>query len=328
MGKKSPKSQTVTQETKLPPQYARGLDFVLGQGMSLANQYLGPTSPAYGATGFNPLAGSGFSPMGGGASQGDFSAPSIVPQLSGDTHRGLAGLAKSSHPLVTENLLATLRGDSMEDGMAQNILPDSAFSSLNDTAAGNYLHGGEGFNAAVDAAIRRAQPGILSTFGAAGRSGSGLAQTAMAQAASDAFASQYANERNNQMAAAGALANINTSNFNAERGRQLLAGAQHDALRSQQANDLLRSGSIREDRQREFLLEPFTRFNLATDPIIRAIGGAPTTTSTTQPLHKNTGAGLLGGALGGAGLGQALGFAGAGPLAPFAIGGALLGGIL
>lgn len=88
--------------------------------------------------------------------------------------------------------------------------PLAGTDALESTAAGDFLFGGDGFDAAVDAAVRRATPGILSTFGAAGAGGAtgGLAQEALGTAAIDAFASQFANERRNQLGAAGQLAGL------------------------------------------------------------------------------------------------------------------------
>ena len=79
--------------------------------------------------------------------------------------------------------------------------------ALQATADGNFLFGGDGFQAAVDASLRQATPGILSTFGSAGAGGAtgGLAQEALGTAAIDAFARQFAQERGNQINAAGLL---------------------------------------------------------------------------------------------------------------------------
>lgn len=67
----------------------------------------------------------------------------------------------------------------------------------------DYLYGGSGFNAAVDAALRKIRPQVDSSFALSGQThGSGLLDVAMGQAASDAFASLYNSERDrqNQMA--------------------------------------------------------------------------------------------------------------------------------
>lgn len=95
--------------------------------------------------------------------------------------------------------------------LSDSSLPPEAIEALTRTTKGDYLFGGEGFNAAVDAAVRAARPYILSTFGRAGSGGAsgGLSQAAVGKSAVDAFASQYANERQNQLSAANALANLN-----------------------------------------------------------------------------------------------------------------------
>src|SRR5690606_8136743 len=68
--------------------------------------------------------------------------------------------------------------------------------TLQQTAAGDFLMGGQGFDAAVEAAVRAARPGILSAFGSAGSGGGtgALANAAIGQSAVDAFARQFAQE--------------------------------------------------------------------------------------------------------------------------------------
>lgn len=84
----------------------------------------------------------------------------------------------------------------------------AAQDALQSTARGDFLFGGQGFDQAVDAAIRAVQPGVLSTFGRAGRGVSGLAQQAIAQSATDSFANLFNQERSRQLNAASALPNI------------------------------------------------------------------------------------------------------------------------
>lgn len=99
-------------------------------------------------------------------------------------------------------------------GELQGILGESlspeALQNLQATANGDFLFGGPGFNEAVDEAVRRAAPNIISTFGRAGVGGAtgGLAQTAISQAATDAFARQFAQERDRQIGASQALADL------------------------------------------------------------------------------------------------------------------------
>lgn len=80
-------------------------------------------------------------------------------------------------------------------------LQSAANNQLTGTLNGDYLYGGSGFNAAVDAATRKAMPQVNSQFESAGRLNSGLAKTAQTQAIGDAFASQYGDERQNQQRA-------------------------------------------------------------------------------------------------------------------------------
>ena len=118
--------------------------------------------------------------------------------------------------------------------------------ALNATARGDYLFGGEGFDAAVDAAVRAAQPHIASSFGGTvGGVGSGLAKHAVGQSAIDAFANQYANERRNQVGAASDLEaggrqdratflGFGESGANrARRGDEMLAGLSDEERRRQ-----------------------------------------------------------------------------------------------
>ena len=326
MSKKS-KPQTVTQKTELPPQYTQALDFILGQSQGLANQYLPQTQRPV----FNGFGRPGFGGFGGGfnfnTSTGGTSSPlpPIVPELSDQTMQGIDRLGQAPNPLGRSELEATVRGKDIA-----SFVPQSALNSLNSTAGGDFLAGGEGFNAALDAAMRRITPQVLSTFGASGRSDSGLAQQALAQAGFDAFAGQFANERANQLNATNALATLGAQ----ERGRQLGAISPLTGLGQMHSQNLLNAGNILEQQDERVLREPFERLNLSLDPIIRAVGGAPRTTTTTQPTSRNIGAGLLGGAATGIGIGQGIGsLAGLGSLTPlgagvFGLGGALLGGLI
>jgi hypothetical protein len=77
-----------------------------------------------------------------------------------------------------------------------------AQSEIANTLQGNYLYGGPGFNAAIEAAQNKILPAVQSRFLQAGRSRGGLAQQAATSAIADAFANQYGEERTNQMRAA------------------------------------------------------------------------------------------------------------------------------
>jgi hypothetical protein len=77
----------------------------------------------------------------------------------------------------------------------------TAIDELLATGRGDYLYGGPGFNAAVEAAQRQVMPQVLSRFGLGGRDG-GLAATALGSALTDPFANQYTTERGRQLDAA------------------------------------------------------------------------------------------------------------------------------
>ena len=135
---------------------------------------------------------------------------------------------------LDQSALGALQGASQVTGLDQ-FIPQNALSGLNQlatndpsnqgintlqkTASGDFLSGGQGFDAAVQAAVNSATPHIASAFGgtAGGLSG-GLARQAVGDTAIDAFASQFGQERKNQLNAAGAL------NQNTLQGSSALAG--------------------------------------------------------------------------------------------------------
>lgn len=97
--------------------------------------------------------------------------------------------------------------------------------ALEQSASGDFLFGNPGFDEAVQASVRAARPNILSTFAGQGGSGAasgGLAQTAIQQAASDAFAGLFNQERARQQGAAGQLGQFDF------QGRQQQIGAAQD----------------------------------------------------------------------------------------------------
>lgn len=87
-------------------------------------------------------------------------------------------------------------------------LQQPVLGQLTNTLNGSYLFGGQGFNQAQQAASNRIIPQVNSMFGAAGRSGSGLAQSEMTRQLGDSFAGLYNNERNRQIQAAGIAPNV------------------------------------------------------------------------------------------------------------------------
>lgn len=197
-------------------------------------------------------------------------------------------------------------------------LQSAANSQLTGTLNGDYLHGGSGFNAAVDAATRKAMPQINSQFESAGRLNSGLAKTAQTQAVADAFASQYGDERTNQQ-------------------RAMLFAPQMMQQDYSDYQTLANVGATREGMSQAQLAEDVNRYNynqqapgLQLQNFMGTIQGDYGGTQTsTSPLYRNQGAGALGGALGGYQLFKGLGDMGgifAGMNNPVGLGLGVLGG--
>ena len=82
-------------------------------------------------------------------------------------------------------------------------LTDASTNYLTGLLQGDYLHGGPGFNEAMNAAQNDIQPRVQSAFNSGGRLNSGLAQEAMSSGLADAFANLYGQER--QLQSLGAL---------------------------------------------------------------------------------------------------------------------------
>lgn len=195
----------------------------------------------------------------------------------------------------------------------------------NPTTRGNYLYGGAGFNAAVDAATNKILPQVDSNFEGAGRYNSGLARVAQTQAISDAFANQYGQERQ-----------LQEQNFNNQRQQQLQATMLAPQFASQDYNDyamLANVGQTYQDQLQNQLNEQIYRYgydaNMNRDDLITYMnlingnfGGTSTGTSTTSGSTTTTSGGKnpILGALGGALSGSSL-FGAGGSLASLGLGG-------
>lgn len=103
---------------------------------------------------------------------------------------------------------ATPGTDTLAQLLQSGGTPEQTRETLEATARGDYLFGGQGFDQAVQAAVNAATPQILSVFGRAGPGGAtgALAQESVGRAAIDAFASQFGSERGRQLGAAESLA--------------------------------------------------------------------------------------------------------------------------
>ena len=88
---------------------------------------------------------------------------------------------------------------------------------LENTARGDYLYGGEGFNAAQQAAANRIIPQVTSAFNSSGRMGGIAGQSELTGRLGDSFAGLYNNERQRQMSAAPMVQNMLTGQTGDER---------------------------------------------------------------------------------------------------------------
>jgi hypothetical protein len=265
-------------------------------------------------------------------SSGTGSTRTYIPDFLQPLITGAAPIASGAlsnlQDLAGGNLVAPFTADQLSAFDLARSFGTSApyttgLNTLQETAAGDYLFGGPGFDAAVNAAVNAATPGILSTFGAAGRGTGGLAQTAIAQSAIDAFANQYGQERERQLAAANALPQFALTPID------LLL--QTGGMQQQQAQNEISAPFSAQQALLNAALSglPITSL-LGTDTTQQQKGTLSGTSVTTQPLSRNTGAGILGGALSGLGIAKALGLPLTGPAGIVAgLGGGLLGsGIL
>lgn len=227
-----------------------------------------------------------------------------------------------------------------------------ANNTLEATARGDFLFGSPAFDEAVQASIRATRPNIQSGFalqGGQGAVGSGLAQAAIQEAASDAFARQFGAERDRMLGASGSLNNFNL-NSNAQRlgalnsmiGAQQNAGgilsqvANADRSRQLQATQLLPqfgllgsqiTGGVGDARQQQ---EERTKLGQvqAMQNLLNSSFGQINPNSLFGNINSvqtssNGAAGALGGAMQGAQMGSMFGPWGT---AIGAIGGGLLGG--
>ena len=138
--------------------------------------------------------------------------------------RGAAG-GTPLDEFLDPQALASLREISAGTGSA---IPGVTTDTLTGTAQGDFLFGGQGFDEAVQAAVRAARPGIISTFGGSGVGGGtgALSQAAIGTSATDAFARQFSQERINQLNAAGKLGDLNLTDREREERNRLAASGE------------------------------------------------------------------------------------------------------
>jgi hypothetical protein len=225
-------------------------------------------------------------------------------------------------------------------GMQNTFNP--AIQQMQATAGGQYLSGNPFFSGAFDAAARSAgttfqdqMQQVASNTSRAGRYGSGAMgqlqdraagtfATALTDTAGKLAYQNYDAERARQEAAQGNIGNL----YGADYARQLQAAQMSPALAQadyQDINQLYQVGQAQESYQQAALADAMQRYNFQQNlpaaklqSFLSAAYGAPMGQQTTQPIYRNQGANVLGGAalgsaLGGGPLGAGIG-AGAGLL--------------
>lgn len=226
-------------------------------------------------------------------------------------------------------------------GAMQNTF-NPAIQQMQATAGGEYLTGNPFFSGAFDAAARAAgttfqdqMQQVASNTSRAGRYGSGAMgqlqdraagtfATALTDTAGKLAYQNYDAERARQEAAMGNIGNL----YGADYARQLQAaqlGPQMAQADYQDINQLYQVGQAQESYQQAALADAMQRYNFQQNlpaaklqSFLSAAYGAPMGQQTTQPIYRNQGANVLGGAslgaaLGGGPLGAGIG-AGAGLL--------------
>lgn len=223
------------------------------QSFGMANQF------ATGQTPFLPTAQNAFlSAAQGGA----------IPVEAMDTLTG----ATLGAELLPQASLASLT----QAGQSPFQFDPAATDALRGTASGDFLFGGQGFDQAVDAAVRAARPQIQSVFGRAGAGGAtgGLAQSAIGQSAVDAFARQFGQERQNQLGAADTLSRLGLAGQQQQLGAlgQLANVNQAQTGQQLQAAGLLGNLGLAGQQQQLSAAQALPQFGLLGSDVLSNIG--------------------------------------------------------
>lgn len=208
---------------------------------------------------------------------------SSIYQSGGSEYFPEAGYVPHSVQSLTG--LRSMEGLSLDPSLIPGYA--NTLDTFNRTVGGDYLHGGEGFNAALEAAGREIQPMVKSAFNQHGRTGGGLAQAAMTEELGDVFAGLY----------------------NAERGRQQGAMAAAPLMYDyalQPARTMMGVGSALEGKEGEALMDEMLRWqaeqpSAALGQYLTQLGSvAPffSQQSQSQPIYESGGSGLLGSLMG------------------------------
>lgn len=201
---------------------------------------------------------------------------SIVPELSGVTQQGI------------DRLSGPLSGP--------------GFDALSGLAGGmtNPFMGSNDLSGVTDSITAAAQRAVGDRFSQAGRSGSPgegmtLGKTVARELAPFAFNARESDMQRQFAAGENML------------DRQLQSAVPLMDMQRQRGLDTLQAGGLLDEQARRQALEPFTRLDLMSGPLVSAISGAPRSTSTTEPLFSSPLSSGLGGALMGSRIGGLFG---------------------
>lgn len=167
---------------------------------------------------------------------------------------------------------------------------------LSKTLGGGYLYGGPGFDAAVDAAMRKVLP-LVRSAAPRGRSSSPTARQQEVQALTDVFAGQYGQERQNMMHALSQIPQIANLDY-ADIAKLASIG---EARRDMEQDEIDEQIARHEYKQEQ----PYQKLRDYQNFIMGNYGN--TSESTSFPMRGSRLSGLLGGGLGGAGIGAQIG---------------------
>lgn len=255
-------------------------------------------------------------------------------QMVLDVAQGEGGFIPQAQSVLSEIADGSDIFDTFNQG-SDLLTNSSGRSALQQTADGDFLFGNPGFDAAVQAAIAQAMPHIGSNIALQGGAGalSGSAKdTALVEAATNAFAREFGNERNRQIGAANSLVgadqfagNTLANIANADRTRQFAAASQLPQV-GLLGSELI--GSVGDARQAQEERTKLGQANAMQQLLSSAFGNVNPNALfgniNSVQSNSNTAGGILGGALAGAelggmfpGIGKGLGAIGGGLLGAF-----------
>lgn len=144
---------------------------------------------------------------------------------SNPVQQGLQGFQGSTSDFVNNDVLGGFRNSQ-----------DPSIQALQSTARGDNLFGGPAFDRAVKAAVDAAKPAVASAFG--GRTDQGLAGASIGEAAVNAFAGQYGQERDRMLGASNSLNRFGLDSANSNLSRRLSALNQMGQFQQGAANSM------------------------------------------------------------------------------------------